>query len=175
VLIRAGGFTPGADVDVMLDGVRLTTVKSDEQGNLVGSVDAPYQPRGERAFMLTLTEPGNPANTVSATSRVTALALQLKPKRATPIRKVRFLGRGFIDGTQVYAHYLRGEKLRKTVRLGAPEGPCGRVDVRRRQFPFKHPKLGRWTLQVDNQRDYTPETVNVQVTINVRRALRAGP
>jgi hypothetical protein len=51
----------------------------------------------------------------------------------------------------------------------------GRVDVRRRQIPVKRPKLGRWTLQVDNKADYTPDTVNVKVTINVRRALRNGP
>jgi hypothetical protein len=175
VQIRAGGFTPGADVDVMLDGIVMTTVRTDEFGSLVGSLDAPYQEHGERPFTLTLTERGNTANSVSATSRVAALALRLKPKRAAPRRKVRFIGRGFIDGPDVFAHYLRGGKLRKTVRLGAPEGPCGRVDVRRRQFPFKRPKLGRWTVQVDNQADYTPDTVNVKVTINVRRALRGGP
>jgi hypothetical protein len=173
--IEAAGFTPGADIDVLLDGAAVTAVKALEDGSVLGTLDAPYQPRGERAFTLTLTERGSVTNTVTATSRVTALALRLKPKRATPSRKVRFLGRGFIDGTQVYAHYLRADKLRKTVSLGAPEGPCGRVDVRRRQFPIKRPKLGRWTLQVDNQADYTPDTVNVKVTINVRRALRGGP
>ena len=141
----------------------------------MGSVDAPYQARGERPFALTLTENDKPANTVTITSRVAALALRLKPRRAAPSRKVRFLGRGFIDGPEVFAHYLRGGKLRKTVSLGMPDGPCGRVDVRRRQIPVKRPKLGRWTLQVDNQADYTPDAVNVKVTINVRRALRGGP
>ena len=175
VQIEAGGFTPGADVDVMLDGIVVTTVKALEQGEVVGSVDAPYRQQGERAFTLTLAERGSTANVVSATSRVTALALHLKPRRAAPTRKVRFLGRGFIDGTEVYAHYLRGGKLRRTVSLGAPDGACGRVDVRRRQFPIKRPKLGRWTVQVDNEADYTPDTVNVKVTINVRRALRGGP
>jgi hypothetical protein len=174
IQIQASGFTPGADVDVLLDGAAITTVKALDQGEVMGSLDAPYQARGERPFTLTLAEHGSVTNTVSAASRVSALALRLKPKRAAPTRKVRFLGRGFI-GQEVFAHYLRAGKLRRTVSLGEPEGPCGRVDVRRRQFPFKRPKLGRWTLQVDNQADYTPDTVNVKVTINVRRALRNGP
>ena len=82
VQIAAGGFTPGADVEVMLDGVVEVTVSSDEQGRVIGSLDAPYQRRGERDFMLTLAEKGNADNTLSATSRVTALALRLKPRRA---------------------------------------------------------------------------------------------
>jgi len=175
IQIEASGFTPGARVDVLLDGIVEATVTALEEGEVVGSVEAPYRQRGERPFTLTLAEQGSTANVVSASSRVAALALRLKPKRAAPTRKVRFLGRGFIDGTEVFAHYLRGGAVRRTVSLGAPEGPCGRVDVRRRQFPIKRPKLGRWTLQVDNKADYTPDTVNVKVTINVRRALRGGP
>jgi hypothetical protein len=175
IQIEASGFTPGASVDVMLDGITEATVTALEQGEVLGSVEAPYRQRGERPFTLTLAERGSTTNVVSAGSRVAALALRLKPKRAAPTRKVRFLGRGFIDGTEVFAHYLRGGKVRRTVSLGAPEGPCGHVDIRRRQFPIKRPKLGRWTLQVDNEADYTPDTVNVKVTINVRRALRGGP
>ncbi len=175
IRVRAAGFTPGATVNVLLDGSVEATAKALEHGDVMGSVDAPYQARGERPFALTLTERDKPANTVTITSRVAALALRLKPRRAAPSRKVRFLGRGFIDGPEVFAHYLRGGKLRKTVSLGMPDGPCGRVDVRRRQIPVKRPKLGRWTLQVDNQADYTPDAVNVKVTINVRRALRGGP
>jgi hypothetical protein len=175
VRIRAAGFTPGAEVQVLLEGVLVTKVRALEHGDVMGTIEAPYQARGERLFTVTLAESDKPANTVSATSRVAALALRLKPRRAAPSRKVRFLGRGFIDGPEVFAHYVRAGKLRKTVSLGPPQGPCGRVDVRRRQIPVKRPKLGRWTLQVDNRPDYTPDTVNVQVTINVRRALRGGP
>jgi hypothetical protein len=172
--IDAAGFTPGAPVDVLIDGQRITTVEALDGGRVLGSVDAPYQASGERDFMLTLTEHDTAANTVSAVSRVAALGLRLKPRRATPSRKVRFLGRGFTDGPEVFAHYVRGGKLRKTVSLGAPEGPCGRVDVRRRQIPLSRPKVGRWTLQVDNQASYseTPATVAVRVPITVRRIVR---
>ena len=170
-------FTPGERVNVYIDG-RLVqegiTVLPD--GQVRGEVQAPYQPRGERGFVLSLVQIGNQANTATATSRVTALALRLKPQRAAPSRRVRFIGRGFIDGPEVFAHYVRKGKHRKTVSLGAPKGPCGRISVMRRQIPVKRPALGRWTLQVDNQPTYSREPASpfVRLFITVRRVARLG-
>ena len=166
-------FTPGEHVNVYVDGELVrenVTVLSD--GTVQGEVQAPYQPSGERGFTVVVAEVGKPANTATATSRVTALALRLKPERAAPSRRVRFVGRGFIDGPTVYAHYVRKGKHRKTVELGAPQGPCGRLSAKRRQIPIKRPALGRWTLQVDNQPTYSAEPVSVFVRlfITVRRA-----
>jgi hypothetical protein len=170
-------FTPGQQVNVYIDS-RLVrenvTVLHD--GTVQGDVPAPYQPTGERGFTLTVAEIGNQTNTATATSRVTALALRLKPQRAAPSRRVRFIGRGFTDGTEVFAHYVRKDTHRKTVSLGAPKGPCGRVSVKRRQIPVRRPALGRWTLQVDNQPTYSvePSGVFVRMAITVRRVARLG-
>ncbi len=177
VPVQASGFTPGERVTVSLDGV---VVRDDvvvlTDGTIQGQVPAPYQRRGERPFTLTVTEVDQPSNTASTSSRVAALGLQLKPRRAAPSRRVRFRGRGFIDGdgTSVYAHYVRAGKLRKTVRLGKPRGACGKINVRRRQIPIRRPRTGRWTLQVDNQPTYSarPESVFVVLKITVRRVLR---
>ena len=86
---------------------------------------------------------------------------------------MRIIGRGFI-GTDAYAHYVRKGKARKTVRLGAPQGPCGRIDVKRRQIPVKRPALGRWTLQVDNQKTYSamPDSVVATLSITVSKGPR---
>jgi hypothetical protein len=175
VAVQASGFTPGAAVDVFLDGVQVQSgVLALPDGTVSGSVDAPYQGFGQRQFTLTVTERETPANTASATSLVTALDMRLKPRRTAPHRQVRFLGRGFTDGAEVFGHYLRRGKLRKTVSLGAPEGPCGRVDVMRRQIPVRSPHVGRWVLQVDNEAEYTkdPLGVSVEVPITVRRVVR---
>ena len=175
VMVAAAGFAPGAVVIVSINGesVREDVVASSE-GTISGTVSAPHQARGERAFTLTVTERDRPANTASAASRVTALSMRLKPREASPSKRVRFLGRGFTDGDRVYGHYVRAGKHRRTVDLGAPRGPCGRVDVRRRQIPIKRPKTGRWTLQVDNQAAYSaePSGVFVRVAITVQRVLR---
>ena len=173
VPVKASGFTPGERVNVYLDGqVVQENVTVMSEGEVEGGVAAPYQRSGERPFTLTVTQIDQPSNTASASSRVTALALRLKPRRAAPSRRVQFIGRGFIDGTEVFAHYVRKGKLRKTVSLGAPQGPCGQVSVKRRQIPVNRPALGRWRLQVDNEETYTPEPPGVfmRLAITVTRA-----
>ncbi len=170
-------FTPGEQVNVYIDSKLVrenVTVLPD--GTVQGDVPAPYQRKGEKGFTLTVAEVGNAANTATATSRVTALALRLKPERAAPSRRVRFIGSGFTDGPMVYAHYVRKGKHRKTVELGAPQGPCGRISAKRRQIPVKRPGLGRWTVQVDNQPDYSAEPVSVfvRLAITVRRVALTG-
>ena len=35
-------------------------------------------------------------------------------------------------------------------------GDCGQFSVRRRQFPFKHPHVGAWLVQFDQQATYDP-------------------
>jgi hypothetical protein len=144
-------------------------------GALIGSVQAPFQARGQRLFTLSITDNTNPALALSAQSLVTALDVRVTPGNARPSRRVRFRGRGFTgDAPAVYAHYVRKGKLRKTVSLGTPQAPCGRVSVKRRQIPIKRPAVGRWTLQVDNQPFYSAEplSVFVRLAIAVRRVPR---
>jgi hypothetical protein len=167
-------FTPGSQVNVSIDNNMPVLAFADKDGLVEGDVKAPYQAAGERAFTLTLREDAKSFNTIGATSRVTALAMRLKPRKAKPSKKVRFIGRGFTDDAMVYGHYVRAGKLRRTVSLGAAEGPCGTIDVKRRQIPISKPKTGRWTLQVDNQQAYSPQPIGVfvRLAITVRRVLR---
>jgi len=174
VPVHGTGFTPGEAIRVSIDGAVVEEGYADTNGEVSGDVPAPYQEGGERPFTVTVTEARQPANTASASSRVTALTLRLSPQRAAPSDRVRFVGRGFTDDTEVFAHYVRKGKLRKTVSLGAPQAPCGRVSVKRRQIPIKRPAVGRWRLQVDNQPTYSAEPVSVYVrlAIAVRRVPR---
>ncbi|MFL5371162.1 MAG: hypothetical protein ACJ78Z_13285, partial [Myxococcales bacterium] len=141
---------------------------ADVNGDVIGDVPAPYRANGQAPFTVTVTEKNQPSNTASATSLVTALGLHLKPSLASPSRRVRFTGEGFTDGPEVFAHYLRAGKLRKTVSLGFQKGPCGRINVKRRQIPIKRPAVGRWTLQVDNQPTYSAEPMPVYFRLGIR-------
>jgi hypothetical protein len=174
--VGGSGFTPGAIVDVAIDGALVRTVQADALGNLPPQVlQAPDQPRGERPFSVTAAQRGNPANAVRLTSNVTALNLGVRPRRARPSRRVTFRGRGFTGPGGVYAHYLFKGRLRKTVTLAsAVAGPCGTFKARRRQIPVPHPRTGTWTLQVDQQRRYSraPDSVFVRVSIIVQRVFR---
>ena len=172
--IAGTGFTPNALVDVLIDGVAVASGTADPLGELAASVSAPYQDAGERAFTLSVVERENPAQVASAPSRVTALAMTLRPRQARPSKRVRFRGRGFTGQGPVYAHYVFAGRVRKTVRLGRPEGACGTFAVRRRQIPLRRPRTGAWTLQVDQRREYSasPGTNWVRLLIKVRRIFR---
>jgi hypothetical protein len=169
------GFTPGGLVDLALDGAIARTVQADPAGNLpTQALEAPYRSKGQRAFVLTATDRANAANTVKATSNVTAFDVSIKPSTAAPSSKVRFRGRGFTQPGAVYGQYLFGGKVRKTVRFSQPAAPCGTFSAKRRQIPIKKPRLGQWTLQIDQEKQYrrAPERGAIKVIIRVQRVFR---
>jgi len=172
VVVSGEGFTPTWAVEVLVDGVVIASAPTGSIGEFEVKVDAPYQPRGERAFTI---EVRDGATSVATQSRVTDLAVSMRPRRAAPNRRVRLRGRGFMRDAPVFAHYLFGGKERKTVRLGRPStAPCGTFRARRRQIPVKKPRTGRWIMQVDQKRAYAPEPdpVWVRLPINVVEVFR---
>lgn len=176
--LEGSGFTPNSLVDVSVDGVvAVTGAQVDAAGKLSkAKVKAPYLKKGERDFVVTITEQANPAQTISATAKVTALRVDVKPTQARPSSKITFTGRGFTDGGKtVWAHYVKGTKVKRTVKLATPTGPCGTFKVKRKQFPF-NPNTGRWLVQMDQQKKYSkkPNSVFVRLEILVRRVLRHG-
>ena len=162
VPISAAGFTANSKVDlaVTLDGesyMTLAGLQTDPAGNLnvaAEQLGAPWVARGIHEFVLTLTEHANPANTVSASSKTTALGLGVKPRRARPSRTIRFKGSGFTAPKAVYAHYVYKKKLKKTVRMVRRTGTCGSWIAHRPQIPVNDPKPGVWTVQFDQSRKY---------------------
>lgn len=175
VVVSGSGFTPGAKVDVRVDGALAQSgVVVDAAGNLpVGAVSAPTVKAAERRFTVTAVEQDSAAQTASAQARVSNLAIKVRPRRARPGQRIRFRGRGFTDpGAAVYAHYLRrgAARPRRTVRLvKRPHGPCGTFSVRRRQFPFT-PKAGPWTVQIDQHRAFTADGPLVNLLVLVARS-----
>jgi hypothetical protein len=157
VHVRATGFTPAAHVDLKIDGALVYHLQADIVGTVTANPPAPFQGTGERAFSLTLEELENTDNVASASLMVTNLSVIQRPKRANPSRRVRFSGRGFTKNAPIWAHYVFGGKVRKTIRLARrPAGVCGVFHARRRQIPIRKPATGDWILQVDQQRRYSP-------------------
>jgi hypothetical protein len=174
VQISANGFTPNASVNLLLDGEPYehgTNLQADEFGNLpLPPIPAPFVRRGSRTFTITLTEVNNPANTVSATAKSTALGVSVKPEEARPSDRIRFKGSGFTEDGPIYAHYSYKGKLRKTVRMARKPRSCGGFKVRRRQIPVRRPGLGLWTIQFDQSKEFVdPEVTPI---VFVRLAIR---
>jgi hypothetical protein len=177
IAVNAQGFTPNATASVLLDGTVIEgQAQIDPMGGVVGPVPAPFQAKGQRPFSLAVVDNANPSIAVSAQTLVTALDVRVRPANAKPSSRVRFRGRGFTGGPPVYAHYVRKGRLRKTVLLATATGPCGTFDVRRRQLPIRRPHVGRWMVQIDQERVFseTPRSVSVQLTIDVSREPRIG-
>jgi hypothetical protein len=179
--VNGHGFAPYAFVDVYIDDVLQPVPlgsappQADVNGDVTGSVSAPFIPLGVHRFTLRLTQHDNAQNTATATSRVAALTVEQRPARASTRRRVRFSGRGFTTPGVVYAHYLFAGHSHKTVRISRTRGACGEFSRRMRQFPFKHsPKVGTWTIQFDQMRHYSPaqENVAVRLTVKVHRTIK---
>jgi hypothetical protein len=172
--IHASGFTPASPVDVTVDDAGpVETYEVNRFGNVFAKIQAPYQQSGERPITVTLAERDS-ANTLTLSTRVTALAVTLKPKRAATSSRIRFRGRGFTRQKAIWAHYVFQGRVRKTVRFATlPSGACGTFSVRRRQIPIAHPRAGVWTLQVDQQKRWSPKpkSVFVPIPITVRRVI----
>ena len=182
VHLQAGGFTPAGHVTLWLDNLVLTddagkpvVGQADAGGNVVADVPAPFQGFGERPFSVQLREVENTQNVLTAGAMVTDLSVTLRPKRARPSREVRFSGRGFTKAAPIWGHYVFGGKVRKTIRLARqPAGVCGVFHATRRQIPVRDPAVGRWTLQVDQQRRYspTPKSNAQRVRIQVAQVVK---
>jgi hypothetical protein len=179
VAIHATGFRPGATVRVLVDGAEVASgARADAAGEVRLGLAAPEQQRGERRFTVTVADEADATQAASAEAWVTALAVRVRPRRGSPTRRVTFRGRGFTDlDRPVFGHYVRGGKVRRTVRLASrAAGPCGTFAVERRRLPFRRPAMGRWTLRVDQFPRYHSQPAGpfVELTIQVRRALRLG-
>lgn len=178
VEIHAANFMPNAPIDVYVDEVLVPTPAganpptADANGELRGAVSAPFIASGQRFFTLRLTEHNNAAGTVATRTKVTALSVTSSPTRPrNTSTRVRFRGRGFTNRLlPIYAHYVFRGRDRQTVRIGKPFGDCGQFSVRRRQFPFKKPHVGTWTVQFDQEQAYNPQAlVFTQLKIVVTR------
>ena len=174
VRVQAQGFTPNSKVDLAVDGAIMeggAGLQVNEAGLLqLPDFPAPFVGRrtGTRDFTVTLTETGNPANTVSATAKATALGVDIKPSRARPSDRIRFSGRGFTAEKPVYAHYTRNGKQVKRVRMARRTGECGTWNVKRPQFPMKDPAQGVWWVQFDQSKKYVDGSVRRPNSVFVR-------
>jgi hypothetical protein len=155
IVISGTGFTQVSTVDVLVDGVLVGGAPTGSIGEFEFRLPVPFQLKGERQLVVTVRDA---VTQVDKVTRVTNLAMRVRPRNSTPGGRVRFRGRGFTQPAPVFAHYVFGGKEQKTVRLARRStSPCGTFNVRRRLLPVADARAGRWTMQVDQKRAYSPE------------------
>lgn len=75
----------------------------------------------------------------------------------------------------MYAHYVLGGKLKKTVRIGALSGDCGNLRKRMKQFPFRPGPAGDWRVDFDTSQRYVRQAGHVRfahVKVPAKKAVR---
>jgi hypothetical protein len=155
IVIRGTDFAQVSAVEVLFDGVVMGNAPTGSIGEFELQLPAPFQRKGDRELVVTVRDG---VNQVDKTTRVTNLGMTVKPKHASPSRRVRIRGRGFTQAAPAFAHYLFDGEEHKTVRLARrATSPCGTFDVRRRLIPVEGARMGRWIMQVDQKREYSPE------------------
>lgn len=164
--LTGSGFTPSGPIATLYpvgkDDAAFERTTADADGLLDQTFPAPV-PAGPTAVLFltvndsTLVEQGiDPEQSVAVVSvRLTLPPRVLSPwtrpgrrvRRGDPRARVQFGGLGWIgQGTDLYAHYLRGGRLVKTVRIGPLGEPCGDVGRMMREFPFRPVPAGRWSV-----------------------------
>ena len=155
IVISGTDFTQVSTVDVLFDGVLVGSAPTGSIGEFELRLPVPFQLKGERRLVVSVRDA---ATQVDKVTRVTNLAMRVSPRNSSPDRRVRIRGRGFTQPGPVFAHYLFGGKEQKTVRLARRStSPCGTFAVKRRLLPVDAARTGRWIMQVDQRRAYSPE------------------
>ena len=170
VTLSGSGYTPNQGVSIASDGQPLGSAIADAAGNFAGSLRVGV-PRGQKVKTYSATDQGNPANTAAVQLRVTALTVNLRPRRGRPSRRFRIGARGFTTGKALYAHIVR-KGFRRNVRIGRLKGPCHKISARKRLFP-RNVGTGFYRVQFDGRRRYSKRT-KVKVVRGFRVTRRFG-
>ena len=159
------GFAPDSPISFTVNGKSLNeTTTSTSAGDVQVKYDPP-RTRRERKLVIQATDgEGTSAQTTIFVSRKRGVTA--KPRQSDNVRTWRAVIQLFGFGRgRAFVHYIDPDNdMRKTVKLGRLQGPCGRLKTgERRVMPFDDPAFGLWRLQFDTRRRYDEDTVNSRV------------
>lgn len=169
IALSGKGFTPNGAVRLTLERsgqpplADTAAPQADDAGYVEGAygveADTGWFGGAERRFTmrLRLTDVAAPALTASTAftfSRwnvgVRSATGRIEPRRPARLSAVGFTGDA---GKPLYAHYLRGTQLVRTVRLGTLRGSCGTLTkTLARGFPFGPVRPGSWQVTFNTSR-----------------------
>ena len=158
VIFGGGPFAPRGIVDVARDGLPIGALQANALGTVSGILTRAPLTDGarQRAFTVVATDRSNPALSGSFSRLVSRLEVTVRPTGGSPQAMRRITARGFTGGARLYAHVVRGRRVRN-VAIGRVSGPCGTVTARKRLFR-KRQKSASYRVQFDGSRVYVPTT-----------------
>ena len=160
----SGSFTTDADATGALDqGMRTPRLElaGTRAGAAILAEDMTLQSQGAPPEQFAVAIGLTVSDFDLTVSRWSDSTSRAKPGRRTRVEAVGWVGS---STTTLFAHYLRGRRLAKTVRIGALTGDCGDLTARMREFPFKPVKRGAYRVVFDTTRKYPNEDSWVEYT-----------
>lgn len=170
--VVAGGFAPGADVQIRSGTEVLGGGQAGPDGVYRGRIaPPPFRDANDRieSFSLTAADPGDEVFSPPVTLQVVKRAVVLPP-RALPRDRIRFSVFGFPVGRTVYLHVRRGGRTLRTVAIGRAAAPCGTVSRRMRALPLRRYRAGTYAYWFGTSRHATRRTALVRLSIAIFRA-----
>jgi hypothetical protein len=154
-----GGFTIAADaagaIDVQIEMPEFLAERGTGQIIAIDStLDAQGVPDEQSSFVL----PIDVSHWDINIQRWGGSTARGKPGRRTKVDTIGWIGTA---STTLYAHYLRGSKLVKTMRVGALTGNCADFAGRMKEFPFRRVKAGNYRVVFDTTRAYPNDDANI--------------
>ena len=140
---------------MLFDGVLMGSAPTGSVGEFEIRLPTPFQLKGERPLTVTVRDA---ATQVDKVTRVTNLAMRVSPRRASP---------GSASASAAAASRRPRRSSPTTSSAARSRGPsaspasrprpCGTFSVKRRLIPVENARTGRWIMQVDQKREYSPE------------------
>lgn len=156
MMLTGSGFTPQGSVALSVSGQQLATIVTDPDGGFNARVEAPSGLFVTTSLRFTAADRADPSRRAGRTVRIVDTDVLVTPAVGGPARLRRIRASGFFGAGAVYVHVKRrGAKRARNIRLGAPRGACGMLDVQRRLFS-RNVRAGAYTLQFDALRRYYP-------------------
>ena len=157
------GFAPNAVVSITNADLGSTTATTDATGSFAKPFSAPDSKLtgpGSRDIVFTATQSTNPANTASATSKVTTMEFATNKGTLSPKADRSWSFSGWQVGKPIYAHFRFRGKTKRNFRMGVATGPCGEFKRRAPAIAVRgRVSTGLWTIQVDQSPKYSVSTI----------------
>ena len=164
--IVGSGFTPGSFVTFSTATKSkptpsfLTSAQADGAGNIrtvARRAQFNSSKTNDQSFSLIASQGGSPLAATAFRQVQGGFTYNFR-SGASPRQKVRYTGRGWVPGKNVYIHFRFGGKTKKTVKIGKAASPCGVVSRRMRALPLATLRVGTYRFYVDQSRKYSKNT-----------------
>jgi hypothetical protein len=159
VRFSGGGFSPGANLAVSVNGQQLVEGPADAAGNFSGTAHAPLVASSRAKEIFSVADTAQPALAASTQTTFARTFARISPLKSRPGRLSKVRGSGFtLGGRTLYGHAIRGHVVRN-FKVGKLTGPCGDLKTTKKKLFNSGAKTGSYKLYFSTDKHYNANTL----------------